>query len=207
MNAGATMTRVYRDIKARVMQGSFAPGERIDPARLAQDLYTSATPVRDALHRLSGERLIESGHHEGFRAPLLGEADLCDLYGWAAALLTQALAVPVLPGAPLALADRGEEADYAAALSRLFRSIASQSTNRELRLAIANLLERSQVFRVAEARVDPRCVAAIAAMARDWHAGRRRALHTKILRFHSRRALFAGRVLAEMRPPDPLLEP
>src|SRR3546814_13376697 len=51
----------------------------------------SATPVRDALHRLSGERIVDSWHQEGFRQPLLTEADLVDLYEWGGMLLALAL--------------------------------------------------------------------------------------------------------------------
>lgn len=35
MSPAGTMARVYQALKARVMAGAFAPGERIDPARLA----------------------------------------------------------------------------------------------------------------------------------------------------------------------------
>ena len=59
------MERVYFELKAKVMRAAFAPGERLDPAQLARNLGVSPTPVRDALHRLSGERLIETWHQEG----------------------------------------------------------------------------------------------------------------------------------------------
>ena len=55
------MERVYIELKARAMRGEFAPGERLDPAVLARNLEVSATPVRDALHRLSGACLRSSG--------------------------------------------------------------------------------------------------------------------------------------------------
>src|SRR3546814_4258715 len=64
MSPGATMERVYIELKARAMRGEFAPGERLDPAVLARNLEVSATPVRDALHRLSGERIIDSRSEE-----------------------------------------------------------------------------------------------------------------------------------------------
>ena len=79
MSPGATMERVYRVLKAQVMHGEFAPGERLDPSVLARDLGASPTPVRDALHRLSGERLVDSWHQEGLRQPIVGEGDLRDL--------------------------------------------------------------------------------------------------------------------------------
>ncbi|KAB2855628.1 MAG: GntR family transcriptional regulator, partial [Sphingopyxis terrae] len=87
MSPGATMERVYLDLKARILAGTYPPGTRLEAAQLAKSLASSATPVRDALYRLSGERIIESWHQEGFRQPLLSEADLVDLYWWTGALL------------------------------------------------------------------------------------------------------------------------
>lgn len=208
MSPGATMERVYRELKARAMRGTFAPGERLDPALLARDLGASATPVRDALHRLAGERLIESRHQEGFRQPILTEADLRDLYEWASALLLLALAAPVPAGEPAVpepLAVMGGNADYPTALAHLFRTIGWLSANRELRFAIANLVERCHGFRFAEERVDQGCGGAIAAMEKDLRSGRRSALRGKIARFHARRIALAGRVIVELRPRDPPL--
>lgn len=91
MSPGATMERVYPDLKARILAGKFSPGTRLDPAQISRSLSASATPVRDALNRLSGERLVESWHQESFRQPQLAEADIADLCGWAGALLTLAL--------------------------------------------------------------------------------------------------------------------
>lgn len=206
MSPGATMERVYRELKRRAVEGAFAPGERLDPSLLARDLGASATPVRDALHRLSGERVIDSWRQEGFRQPILAEADLHDLHAWAAALLTLALARrspdPALPD-PACGEDCG--GDYADAVARLFRAIARLSDNRELHLAMANLIDRTHVFRAPECRVDPGCSAAIAAMDEDFRFRRWTALRAKITRFHRRRIALAGRVVAEMRPREPLL--
>ena len=195
------MERVYRLLKAQVMHGDFAPGERLDPSVLARDLGTSPTPVRDALHRLSGERLVDSWHQEGFRQPIVAEADLRDLYEWAAALLALSL-VRQRPDPSLPDPARGEDrdSDYAAEVARLFRAIALLSDNRELRFAAANMIERSHAFRAAEVRVDPGCCAAIAAMDEDFRFRRWSALRAKITRFHRHRVALAGRVVAEMRP-------
>ena len=91
MSPGATMERVYIDLKVRIMSGAYPPGTRLDPRQLARALGASATPVRDALHRLSGERIVDSWHQEGFRQPLLAEADLVELYEWGGMLLALAL--------------------------------------------------------------------------------------------------------------------
>lgn len=201
MSPGATMERVYLELRTRVMRGDFAPGERLDPVQLAGTLSASATPVRDALHRLSGERLIDSWHQEGFRQPILTEADLNDLYAWAASLLLLALSgqqpTSLLAGPPFG--DAGTN-DYASEVAWLFRAIGWRSENRELRYAVANMVDRCEIARSAELRVDPRCRATIAAMDEDFRYGRISGLRSKITGFHRRRALLAGRVVAELRP-------
>jgi DNA-binding transcriptional MocR family regulator len=206
MSPGATMELVYSELKAKIMRGDFAPGERLEPAQLAKQLGVSPTPVRDALYRLSGERLIEAWRHEGFRQPILAEADLHDLYAWAASLLALALdGQPPDPQIPQrSFSDSGAQA-YSERVAALFRAIAWTSTNRELRFAIVSLIERCHVFRLAEARVDQRCDPAIVAMDDDFRFGRWSALRSKITRFHRRRIVLAGRVVAELRPREEAL--
>lgn len=203
MNAGSTMERVYLDLKARILAGQYPPGTRLDPVNLAKSLRASATPVREALHRLAGERIIDSWHQEGFRPPILAEADLHDLYSWAAYLLGLALRGE-LPQAhsPAVLITLAPHEDYVDAIDSLFRAIAMASTNREIRFAIFSLIERSHVFRRAEVRVDRTAREMLAAMEADYRFARWSALRAKITRFHRRRATFAGRVVAELRPRD-----
>jgi DNA-binding GntR family transcriptional regulator len=203
MNAGSTMERVYLDLKARLLAGQYPPGTRLDPVNLAKSLRASATPVREALHRLAGERIIDSWHQEGFRPPILAEADLHDMYSWGSWLLGLALkGEPPQPDPPAGLVKLAVHKDYAEALDSLFRAIAMWSANREIRYAIFSLVERSHLFRKAEARVDPMAREALAAMEADYRFARWSALRAKITRFHQRRAAFAGRVVAELRPRD-----
>ena len=91
MNAGTTAERVYDSLKRTLANGSFAPGARLEPARLAQELSSSATPIRDALNRLAGERLIEMRPSDGFHIPRLNEIGLRDLYRWNEVLARTAL--------------------------------------------------------------------------------------------------------------------
>lgn len=50
--------QVYDILKARILKGILAPGQEISTDQLAKELNTSKTPIREALHRLKGERLI-----------------------------------------------------------------------------------------------------------------------------------------------------
>lgn len=195
------MERVYTELKLRVMRGDYSPGERLEPVQIARTIAASATPVRDALYRLSGERLVDSWHQEGFRQPLLAESEVHDLYAWSASLLLLAATgdhdVPLVADAPFGgNALRG----YADEIGYVIRSIGWLSPNREQRFAIGNLVDRSHIVRAAELRVDPDCRRDVAAMDEDFRFGRWSALRGKITRFHKRRAEFAGRVMAELRP-------
>lgn len=211
MNAGSTMERVYLDLKARIVSGVYPPGTRLDPFHLAKPLSSSATPVREALHRLSGERIIDSWHQEGFRQPIFAEGDLRDLYGWASALLALALrSAPDQPPPPLLARNEPaagkEDEGYPDRIAQLFRSVALISNNRELRYAITSLVERTHVVRSTEARVDPTAVAALALMEADFLAQRWSELRSKNMHFHRRRIAWSGRVVAELRPRSQTIE-
>lgn len=82
MSPGATFERVYNELKRMLAEGELPPGSPIEPALIGRQLASSITPVRDALHRLTGERLVEAPSHNGFRVPLPSEAALRDLYNW-----------------------------------------------------------------------------------------------------------------------------
>jgi DNA-binding GntR family transcriptional regulator len=207
MNAGSTMERVYLDLKARIVGGAYPPGTRLDPFHLAKRLAASPTPVREALHRLSGERIIDSWHQEGFRQPIFAEADLCDLYQWAGALVSLALRDPAphLLGPHASLPAMDVE-DYPARVARLFRAIALLSSNREIRLAIVNMVERSEFFRAAEARTDPTAEPVLASMEAAFLTAHWTELRRKSSLFHKRRVMRAGRVVAEIRPRSQTIE-
>lgn len=45
MNAGTTAARVYDALKALLLSGTVIPGGHLEPARLAENLASSVTPV------------------------------------------------------------------------------------------------------------------------------------------------------------------
>jgi DNA-binding GntR family transcriptional regulator len=207
MNAGSTMERVYLDLKARIVGGAYPPGTRLDPFHLAKRLAASPTPVREALHRLSGERIVDSWHQEGFRQPIFAESDLCDLYHWAGALVGLALRAPAVRAAePATLLAAMEVEDYPGRVARLFRAIAFLSDNREIRYAIVNFVERSEFFRAAEVRTDPAADEQLAEMETAFQSGRWAELGRKSAGFHRRRIARAGRVVAALRPRSQTIE-
>jgi DNA-binding GntR family transcriptional regulator len=142
------MERSYAALREMLRTGQLAPGSRLEAARLAEDLGVSMTPVRDVLHRLVGERLVEASSGEGFHVPRLSESELRDLYEWNAALLS--MAVRTTPAAILetrgplvaeSLADRTRE---------LFDRFAASVDNAELRGAILAIGDRIHPYRMIE---------------------------------------------------------
>lgn len=51
--------QVYHSIRGSLMEGRYAPGERLTIAGLAEQLGVSITPVREAIFRLVSERALE----------------------------------------------------------------------------------------------------------------------------------------------------
>src|SRR3954470_19965120 len=91
MTPPGTFERVYAAIRQRLREGVYRPGDRLEPALLSDELNASVTPVRDALHRLTGERLVDAPRHEGFRVPMMTETQLRQLYAWHLELLLLAV--------------------------------------------------------------------------------------------------------------------
>ncbi|WP_372784840.1 GntR family transcriptional regulator [Phenylobacterium sp.] len=80
-------------IRERLRDGVFRPGERIAATEVADLLGLSATPVREALSRISGEGLLEDRRGQGFFVSALTGLDIADLYRLSLAHLTLALDV------------------------------------------------------------------------------------------------------------------
>ena len=59
--------KVYSVIRDEILDGRIAPGERLVEARLAGEIKTSRTPIREALHMLEREGLLEAIPRVGYR--------------------------------------------------------------------------------------------------------------------------------------------
>src|SRR5690606_1230808 len=76
----------YQAIKDMIYAGEVASGDVLIEANLVRLLEMSRTPVRDALHRLETEGLLNSIPRGGYVVVELDEKDLHDLYLIRAAL-------------------------------------------------------------------------------------------------------------------------
>jgi len=71
--------QVYRHIRTALVEGVFAPGERLSIRRVAVSLGTSAMPVRSALRRLATEQALEIGPSGSASVPRLTRAAFLEL--------------------------------------------------------------------------------------------------------------------------------
>ena len=188
MSRPGTFERVYAAIKDQLRRGVFRPGERIEPALLSDQLNASVTPVRDALHRLTGERIIEAPRHEGFRVPLLTEAVLRQLYAWHRDLV--ALAIASRAHQDLQSAS-SIETEHDAAFERqnqLFIALAQRTGNLEHVLALENLIARLEPVQ----RLEPALLDALDeetdAILDALRTGDKPALRRSLQHYHRRRA-------------------
>lgn len=200
MSPGATFERVYLALKQQLMDGGLPPGVHLEPAALSGDLNASITPVRDALHRLVGERLVQAPRNNGFSVPIYTEASLRDLYGWNLRLLHLALAVKrrsevhETPAASSkAAAERVDETE------RLFLAIARLPGSGEHLAAVAGLNDRLRPVRHKETMIhDPG--AELSAIADAMSSGERPILRRLLAAYHRRRIAKVPLLLEQLQP-------
>lgn len=67
------------EIRALILQGKWAPGVKLQPARIAATLNTSTTVVREALTKLTGSGLVTTEHNRGFFVRQLDQREFRDI--------------------------------------------------------------------------------------------------------------------------------
>jgi len=73
--------KVYRHLRNEILNGLIPPGSRMVESRLAGRIGTSRTPVREALHLLEGEGLLESIPRVGYRVKGLDWDEVEEIVG------------------------------------------------------------------------------------------------------------------------------
>lgn len=71
---------VFRRIQAAIVKGDIAPGSKISEPELARTYGISRGPLREAIHRLEGQRLLVRVPHVGARVVSLSHVELIELY-------------------------------------------------------------------------------------------------------------------------------
>jgi DNA-binding GntR family transcriptional regulator len=71
---------VFRRIQAAIIKGDIAPGSKLSEPELARTYGISRGPLREAIHRLEGQRLLVRIPNVGARVVSLSHAELIELY-------------------------------------------------------------------------------------------------------------------------------
>ncbi|MGB3771017.1 MAG: GntR family transcriptional regulator [Rhodococcus sp. (in: high G+C Gram-positive bacteria)] len=86
IDARNTSIVIADQLRDKIIDGSFAPGEQIHEAAVAAELAISRGPVREALQRLSQEGLLVAFRNRGVFVVELGEEDVAEIYQARAAI-------------------------------------------------------------------------------------------------------------------------
>ena len=77
---GTLSDHVFQRIQSAIVRGDIAPGSKISEPELARAYGISRGPLREAIRRLEGQRLLVRVPHVGARVVSLTQAELVELY-------------------------------------------------------------------------------------------------------------------------------
>jgi DNA-binding GntR family transcriptional regulator len=200
MTPPGTFERVYAAIRQRLREGLYRPGDRLEPALLSDDLNASVTPVRDALHRLTGERMVEAPRHEGFRVPMMTETMLRHLYGWHLDLLLLAVLkhrTADISAEPVLTEGLAQSAAYERQ-NLLFLELARAAGNPEHVAALEALSHRLEPVQRLEQYFLGETETETAEIVRALRARDRKALRSSLVRYHRRRLRIVPELLSRL---------
>lgn len=154
----------YAAISAKLQANLWRTGAHIKPDVLADRLGISITPIREALQRLSGERMVDFRRGKGYYVRHFDAVDIAECYEVIGALVTFSVInygasvaaprireAPPLPSngaCPSELARYGET--QAAWLEAQGLALVSLADNREMRRILHRCQARTHVIRVLE---------------------------------------------------------
>lgn len=119
---------IYQVLRTAILGGILEQGQRLVEETLARDLSVSRTPVREALHRLETEGLVEGLPRRGVAVTRWSRKQLADMYAVREAL----------EGLVARLASQSIESHELADLERINAEMAHVDTSEANRLAQLN---------------------------------------------------------------------
>jgi GntR family transcriptional regulator, rspAB operon transcriptional repressor len=72
--------KVHKHLREQILSGEIGPNERLIETRIAEEIGTSRTPVREALHSLEQEGLIESIPRIGYKVKLINDHEAVEIW-------------------------------------------------------------------------------------------------------------------------------
>lgn len=162
------------------------------------------TPVRMALSRLAGERLIEVHANDGYHALSTSEKDLKDLYAVKGYLMDRSIECT----ATAEQRDIGQMPDLdwtqaVAATEGLFSAMAAAAGNDELAANIQNLNDRLHLVRILEQTLRPDWREELEYLANRWNRADYSGLREALIKYHQSRIDDAAEVMKILYVPRP----
>jgi DNA-binding FadR family transcriptional regulator len=152
--------------------------------------------VREALHVLTGEGLVEARSNGGFNLPFLDEIGLQDRYAWSGQIL--ALAIHDWPRRRKEFPSPGDDHrshPIAERAGKLFMAIARRSRNSEHVRAVGQLNSRMRRIRLAEDQVLDGLDADMEGMNRAFESGERVWMLRLVQAYHRKRHKMSADIL------------
>lgn len=149
--------KIYRTIKERITNGTYAPGQPLDEKKIIEELQTSRTPFREAINALSEEGLVEVYPYRGIFVRDLSVKDIADGFDIRLLLEPRVLELACQRISPakidemIARIENIDKTDYAALLkedSFFHETLIDNVDNRQL-VKIMNNLYAYNSFQVA----------------------------------------------------------
>ncbi len=158
---------IYNLVLNDIIGGHMRPGDNLAEIALSEKFDVSRTPVREALHRLEQENLIERGPRRAYVVRKMQANDFEDLFeavgeveASLAALAAQRMSEMQRRQLVMILTEGKDCGDDTAAYSHIntrFHALINQGANNEILNAThASLTMRTQAWRVANFRRDAR---------------------------------------------------
>ncbi len=189
----------YQTIRAGILDGRYAAGQRLTGDTLAQEAGVSRTPIREALRRLQAEGLVRMVPNQGATVAGWHASDVAQVFGLRAVLESHAaeLATPSLTEAQIDRIAELAELTYklahdrpagfrlalAQANSELHLTIVAGAANERLASMIASVVDMPLVLRTLDIYTQDDLLRS---------AGHHREL---VLAFRARDPLWAGAVM------------
>ncbi len=180
--------RVYDTLRNDLKSGVYQPGDRIEAAAAAIRLKTSVSPVRAALHRLTGERLVDAHAHGGFSVPQLTETGLREQFEWNHQVVQMALRWPTAHSVTAPQIEPPHDAgSTVAAMEQVVLQIGRRVPSAELRAALSTSIIRLHRPREIEVELMPSLQDDVRNWVNAWSAGDLRELARQMQGKHNRR--------------------
>ncbi|HIK39553.1 GntR family transcriptional regulator [Thermoleptolyngbya sp. M55_K2018_002] len=163
--------QTYEALRASILSGDLAPGQRLVETQLAERLQVSRTPIREAMRQLQRDTLVTADSSGGLRVASLSVEDVIQLYDCRLALEQFAVqgacqhATPEQVRSLEQLVTQSEtlsksQTEYSPAMLdldyRFHRLIAESSGNRWLVSLLDQVFDKMALLRVQTTRRNPR---------------------------------------------------